>query len=39
MKKTKSKVNAAKNYTKPTMREKLFKQIKSSATHRAFNLS
>ena len=33
MKKTKSKVNAAKNYTKPTMREKLFKQIKSSATH------
>lgn len=33
MKKTKSKVNAAKNYTKPTMREKLFKQIKASATH------
>lgn len=33
MKKAKSKVNASKNYTKPSMRESLFKQIKSSATH------
>ena len=33
MKKTKSKVNAAKNYTKPSMRESLFKKIKASATH------
>jgi len=31
-KKSKSKVNASKNYTKPSMREGLFKQIKSSAT-------
>ena len=28
----KSKVNAAGNYTKPSMREKLFNQIKSSST-------
>ena len=29
---TKSKVNAAGNYTKPEMRKKLFNQIKASAT-------
>ncbi len=29
---TKSKVNAAGNYTKPEMRKKLFNEIKSSAT-------
>lgn len=29
----KSKVNASGNYTKPGMRERLFKQIKASATH------
>lgn len=30
--KSKSKVNAAGNYTKPEMRKRLFNQIKSSAT-------
>ena len=30
---TKSKVNAAGNYTKPGMRKKLFEQIKASDTH------
>lgn len=30
---TKSKVNAAGNYTKPEMRKKLFNQIKAKATH------
>jgi hypothetical protein len=29
---TKSKVNAAGNYTKPEMRKKLFNEIKASAT-------
>ena len=29
---TKSRVNAAGNYTKPEMRKKLFNQIKASAT-------
>lgn len=29
MKKTKSKVNAAGNYTKPTMRKRLFNKIKA----------
>jgi hypothetical protein len=29
---TKSKVNAAGNYTKPEMRKKLFNQIKASST-------
>lgn len=29
---TKSKVNAAGNYTKPEMRKKLFNEIKSSST-------
>jgi len=29
---SKSKVNASKNYTKPSMRKALFNQIKSSAT-------
>lgn len=29
---TKSKVNAAGNYTKPEMRKKLFNEIKTSAT-------
>lgn len=30
---TKSRVNEAGNYTKPSMRKKLFNQIKASATH------
>jgi len=30
---TKSKVNAAGNYTKPEMRKKLFNEIKAKATH------
>lgn len=30
---TKSKVNQSGNYTKPTMRKRLFEQIKASATH------
>lgn len=32
MPKSKSKVNAAGNYTKPEMRKRLFNQIKGSAT-------
>tara|TARA_Y100000004_G_scaffold186260_1_gene237522 strand:+ start:315 stop:506 length:192 start_codon:yes stop_codon:yes gene_type:complete len=32
-KKSKSKVNAAGNYTKPTMRKKLFNQIKASNSY------
>jgi hypothetical protein len=31
MKKTKSKVNAAGNYTKPTMRKRLFEKIKAGS--------
>ena len=31
--KSKSKVNAAGNYTKPTMRKKLFNQIKASNSY------
>lgn len=32
MKKTKSKVNEAGNYTKPTLRKRLFEEIKSSGS-------
>lgn len=32
-KKSKSKVNAAGNYTKPTMRKRLFNQIKASNSY------
>jgi hypothetical protein len=28
-----SKVNAAKNYTKPTLRKKIVSQVKAAATH------
>jgi len=33
--KTKSKVNAAGNYTKPELRKKIVSQVKSAATHTA----